>query len=265
MKKYFAVARITYSNIIQYRWNVIIEQTRTVIVFLTLYYLWNQVFHGRSALFNFSRDQIITYLFLSTVLRQFILISAADQIAGELQTWGKFFSYLLKPIGYFRYWFTVDLIYKLFDFASVIVIISIFLRIFKVNLIAPPDFLHLTIFLVAVFIAMLTYFFIATLIATSGFWTSQVWGLQFLVVLFLDFSAGSYFPLDVLPVQFQTVIKLTPFPYLLYFPIKIYLGKISIQESLTALAIASFWLILIFFILKIFWQKGLKVYEAWGG
>lgn len=265
MKKYLAIAGITYSNIIQYRWEILVNQIRTVIVFLSLYYLWTNIFLGKTSLFGFSQREIITYLFLSTVLRQFILFSAADQIAGELQSWGKFFSYLLKPVGYFRYWFTVDLVYKIFDFVSVAIIVSIFLVLFKVSLLIPHDYLYIIIFAASVLIAMLIYFFIAVFIATTGFWTNQVWGLQFLTVLLLDFSAGAYFPLDVLPPQFQTIIRFTPFPYLLYFPLKIFLQKVTIQEAITSVLISTIWLFLIFVILQVFWRKGLKVYEAWGG
>src|SRR4030042_3715441 len=215
MKKYFAVARITFANVLIYRWEYLIAQLRAVLLLVTLYFLWNGVFQSRFSLFNFNREEIITYVFLATILRQFVIISATDQIATELQSWGKFFSYLLKPIGYFRYWFTVDLVYKFAGFIPIILITLIFMRIVNVTFVGPQNVLYLLMFAIAAIVAILIYFYIGILVSTAGFWTSQVWGLQFFIVLILEFSAGAYFPINVLPASLQFFIKLTPFPYLL--------------------------------------------------
>jgi len=265
MKKYLAVVRITFANVLVYRWEYLIAQFRAILLLITLYFLWTQVFKTRINLFNFDRGQIITYVFLATILRQFVIISATDQIAAELQSWGKFFSYLLRPIGYFRYWFTVDLVYKFSSLISISLIIFILTKILNITLIKPSDFLYVLLFVAAILIAILIYFYFNILVSTAGFWTSQVWGLQFLVVLILEFSAGAYFPLNVLPTNLQFFIKLTPFPYLLYYPISIFLGKLSYLESIQAILIAALWLLVIFLLTKFVWGKGLKAYEAWGG
>ena len=265
MRKYLAVARITFSNVLIYRWEYLIAQLRAILLLITLYFLWSQIFKTRVNIFNFSKEEIITYVFLATILRQFVTISATDQIAQELQSWGKFFSYLLKPIGYFRYWFTVDLVYKLTSLVSISLIIFIPIIFFNISFVQPAGILILLLFIVATLIAVLIYFYIGILVSTAGFWTSQIWGLQFFIVLILEFSAGAYFPLDVLPANLQSIIKLTPFPYLLYYPISIFLGKLSTLESLRVILIATLWLFAIFSITKFIWNKGLKAYEAWGG
>lgn len=265
MKKYLAVARITTINILRYRWEIILGQIRTIIVLLTLFYLWTKVYSTNVTLFNFTKEQMLTYIVIATVLRQIITVSATDQIAGELQSWGKFFSYLLKPIGYFRYWFTVDLVYKITNLVLTSIWALLFLKIFKISLILPTDPRSLFIFLLAIAVGALIYFYIGIIISTTGFWTSHIWGLQFLTVLILEFSAGVYFPIDVLPDHLEQVIKFTPFPYMIYFPIKIYLGHLSLDQSLIIVAIAAIWLVIIFFASKFIWNRGLKSYEAWGG
>jgi len=265
MRKYLAVGRITFANLLQYRWDFIIAQARTILLLLTLYFLWTTVFKSKITFFGFTKDQIVTYIFLAAIIRQFVLTSATDQIAGELQSWGKFFSYLLRPIGYFRFWFTVDLVYKVTSLIFIFFITAIMLNILNINLTWSTEPSRFLLFAVSIFIASLIYFYIGILISTTGFWTSQVWGLQFLVALILEFSAGTFFPIDVLPVKMQEVIKLTPFPYLLYYPISILLEKLSLFESLKVIIIATAWLAAVFIITKFIWRRGLKVYEAWGG
>src|SRR3990170_2115979 len=134
MRKYLAVGRITFANLLQYRWDFIIAQARTILLLLTLYFLCTTVFKSKITLFGFTKDQIVTYIFLAAIIRQFVLTSATDQIAGELQSWGKFFSYLLRPIGYFRFWFTVDLVYKVTSLIFIFFITAIMLNILNINL-----------------------------------------------------------------------------------------------------------------------------------
>ena len=265
MKKYLAIAKITFANILQYRWEYLISQSRTVILLITLYFLWTKIFFGRFSLFGFDKQQIITYVFLAAILREFVIVSATDQIAGELQSWGKFFSYLLRPIGYLRYWFTVDLVYKLTSLVSITIIVSIILRVSNLNLVTPQEVQTIPIFTIFIILAVLMYFFIGILVSTAGFWTYQVWGLQFLVTLVLEFAAGAFFPIDVLPQTAQSLIRLTPFPYLLYYPISIFLERIPVSESIRLIMIGLLWLAVIYLVTNFVWKKGLKVYEAWGG
>lgn len=265
MRKYFAIVRITFANALQYRWEFAISQARTILVFITLFFLWTQVFKGRTTLFGFNQKEIISYIFLAAILKQFVIVSATDQIANELQSWGKFFSYLLRPIGYFRYWFTVDLVYKLVSLVTISIIATIFINVFNISLNFPSGSSTMLLFFISTTVAVMLYFYIGILVSTTGFWTTQVWGLQFLTVLILEFSAGAYFPIDVLPQSLQTAIKLTPFPYLLYYPISIFLGKLSMAQSIQVILVASLWLLAIYICTRFIWQKGLKVYEAWGG
>src|SRR3989344_6209065 len=155
MRKYLAVVKITFANLLQYRWEFLIAQIRTVLLLITLYFLWTQVFKTRSILFNFNQAQIISYIFLASIIRQFVLTSATDQIAQELQSWGKFFSYLLRPVGYFRFWFTVDLVYKITSLIFIILITFIMLNILNITLTWPTEVFPILLFIVSIFIASL--------------------------------------------------------------------------------------------------------------
>lgn len=265
MRKYLAVVRITLANILQYRWDFLIGQLRVTLLLITLYFLWAQIFTTRLTIFGFTENQIITYIFLAAILRQFTLTTTADQIAAELQSWGKFFSYLLRPIGYFRYWFTVDSAYKIINLILILAIAFLFIKFFNIYFIKPPGILSLFLFTLSILIAIFLNFYAAILVSATGFWTSQVWGLQFFLVLIMEFSAGVYFPIDVLPQNIRLFIQLTPFPYFLYYPIVIFLGKLSPEQSIRIILTGAIWLIVLFVLTKFIWQKGLKSYEAWGG
>jgi len=73
------------------------------------------------------------------------------------------------------------------------------------------------------------------------------------------------FPLGFMPVAFQEVLKLLPFPYELYFPISIFMDKVHGAALWEGLLIQFCWVLIIAFGANTLWQRGLKRYQAVGG
>ena len=93
----------------------------------------------------------------------------------------------------------------------------------------------------------------------------MTWAGQFLlIIVFSEFFSGATFPLDILPLALQKVLYLLPFPYLIFFPIQVYLGKINGETLMGGLLVALFWVIILNFAMRWIWNKGLKVYQAFG-
>jgi len=84
------------------------------------------------------------------------------------------------------------------------------------------------------------------------------------MVIITDFFSGSIFPLDIFPALWQKVFYYTPFPYLIFFPLQVYLGKIPFSQVLSGISISLVWSLALSVILKSIWQKGLKIYDAVG-
>ena len=98
------------------------------------------------------------------------------------------------------------------------------------------------------------------------FWIPEMaWGLHFLfIAIFVEFFSGSLFPLDILPTYIQNILNLTPFPYLIFFPIQIYLGKVGPWLILKGIVISLVWVFILQGILNYVWKKGLTIYQAEG-
>ena len=60
-------------------------------------------------------------------------------------------------------------------------------------------------------------------------------------------------------------LNFTPFPYLLYFPVSVYLGQTSGAELWRGLAIQAGWVIFFYFVARWVWQRGIRTYTAVGG
>src|SRR3972149_2085577 len=75
-----------------------------------------------------------------------------------------------------------------------------------------------------------------------------------------NFFAGGLFPLDILPKFIFSAFQLLPFTYLLYFPIKVYLGQLTIMEIFNGIMISLVWTVVLYGFVQYVWKKGLLVY-----
>ena len=63
----------------------------------------------------------------------------------------------------------------------------------------------------------------------------------------------------------KQILYLTPFPYQLYFPISIYLGKAAGAEMWRGLAMQLFWVLVAYVFARLMWRRGIRRYSAFGG
>lgn len=264
LKKYSAVFRISFISVFEYRTNFLIGRVRNLIIILTLYYLWRAVFPAQGRLFGYEESQIFTYVFGVHLLRSLVLITGTTAIASEISYSGKFFSYLLRPVSYLKYWFSSDLAYKLVDFSFAIFEAILVIYIFKIPIYLQPEPAFWLLTALAVFFAILLNFYQSYLISLIAFWTPQAWGPRFLFDLFMAFAAGTYFPLDVFPKSAQILFNSLPFSYLVFFPISVFLGRVSPIGIITGFLISMGWILATYIAIRYIWRKGLEAYEGGG-
>lgn len=266
MKKYLQVFKISFQQEFVYRLNFVMWRVRNLLQIFLVFFLWDTVFAspGR-VVFGYDRAKILTYIFGLMIVRAFVLSARAADVAGEVSR-GDLSNYLVKPVNYFKYWLTRDISSKALNLAFAageFILLYLLLR--------PPFFLQtnllsLLAFLLSVGLAMLMYFLMLFITSAVPFWMPEAaWGMHFLVtVVILEFLSGALFPLDILPATFQNVLNYTPFPYLIFFPLQVYLGKITGVAAIKGILIALAWLAILYLAMDALWKKGLKIYQAYG-
>lgn len=206
---------------------------------------------------------MLTYVLLVYIISNFVFATRTQDIGSEINE-GKLTNYLLKPISYFKSIAARDVSDKLLNFGFTLleaIVLFAFLR--------PPLFLQvsptlLILMLLAFTGATLVYFCISALMGFLGFWTTETWGIRFIFSISLDFLAGNFFPIDILPTWLAHILLFTPFPYMFYFPVKIYLGQLDSMEIFRGFVILTIWTILLIRLVLVVWRKGLRVYSAEG-
>lgn len=263
MKKYWLVFKNTISEYFTYRLNFIMWRVRLIFKIFSLYFFWQAIFRKQRILFGYSQEEILTYILGSLVLASVVIATRSVDIGGEINQ-GDLTNYLLKPINYFKFWFTKDLTDKFLNITFSIIEISLILFLLKpaIYFQKEPSFYLYLLFVIP--LATLAYFYINLLLGMVAFWTPEVWGVRFVFWILLEFFSGGLFPLDILPKAIYNTLQLLPFSYLLFFPLKIYLGKLPFSEINKGIIILLIWLFLLNFIVNKVWQKGLKIYSAEG-
>src|SRR5258708_2531080 len=254
MRLYFQVAKNTWDEMMTYRFNFMMWRVRNVFQLLTVYYLWLAVTPQNGQIFGYSRSLLLTYV-LGASLVGSIVFSTKTQEMGDNINNGELSQFLIRPIKYLGYWFARDIGDKLVNISFAVAELTIVYFILQ-----PPIFLQshpttLLLSVLAVFLAVIINFFIGTLLGIISFWSPEVWAPRFIFFMLVSFFAGGLFPLDILPISLQRIFALLPFSYLQYFPIKIYLGKLSSPELLYGFTIAIFWSFVLYILVTIVWQR----------
>lgn len=263
MHKYFLVAKNTWDETLTYRLNFVMWRVRTNISLLAFYFLWFAVIPKDGSAFGYSHSTILTYI-LGTAIVSAIVLSARTHVIGDEINKGDLSNYLLKPINYFLYWLSKNFGDKAMNIMLSMVELSILYIVLKPPVFIQKDLIFILFFVISIILAIFLHFLIDVLLGFIGFWSAEIWAPRFIFFASIGFFSGVYFPLDILPKGVFQIFSILPFSYLMYFPLKIYLGELSILKILEGLLITGIWIFILFLITKFVWKKGLQAYTAYG-
>ena len=140
-----------------------------------------------------------------------------------------------------------------------------FLWVWREHLVLPPDAATAGWFILSVSLTALLQFFLSFTLALLAFWVLEV--ATFIFVAFaLEYLAGGHlFPLDILPPAVAGALDYTPFPYLLFFPVSIWLGRVPADALPHGVLVQLLWVLAAYALARCVWSRGIKKYSAVGG
>jgi ABC-2 type transport system permease protein len=263
LKKNFMVMRLSWEAQFAYPVGFWIWRLRQVLLFVIMLSLWEAVYQSTASPFGYSKDQMLTYLFIANIL-QFIVLSSRTIEIGSIIWNGDLSNYLVKPIRFFWYWFSRDIADKLQNIMFAVVELSVLYLIFQPHLVFPSSFLAIFLTFLTAFGGLLLYYYFNLLFGFIGFWSPDIWAPRFMFMMLLQFTTGWFFPLDIFPSVIVKILSFTPFPYFLFFSTQIWLEKLSLAGILQGSAIMCIWILLLYALARTVWRRGLRGYGAEG-
>lgn len=262
MKKYFTIGFISLKEYFAYRMNFLLWRLRNVFMLILTYYLWSSVYTSKTTLFGYTQREIISYVLAVTLISTFILAGRSADLAGEILN-GNIINYLLKPFNFFLGVVTRETADKIVNIFFSIIEVALLVFILKPQLIMPQSVVVYFWLIVMIVLGSAIAFFISFFLSSFAFWTPEVWGPRFIFIILTTFLSGMLYPLDIFPPVLYNLLMLTPFPYLGYIQAKMFIkGMPFVSPQL--IIVGVIWTVVLYFFVKMVWQKGIKEFSFYG-
>jgi len=266
VKKYLHVLNIGIQNQLVYRVNFLFRACFSLLPLIATISLWRTVYAGNEGdVGGYTLAQMISYYLVVTLVDMFTAVNEDDwQIAGDIRE-GNISQFLVKPIDYLRYRLCLFLAGRLIYTAIAIVPVALFILFQREYFVAPADGSTFGWFVLSIVMTALLQFFTSYAMALLAFWVLEVSTFIFILFAFEYIAGGHLFPLDILPPWLSHLLSFTPFPYQLYFPVSIYVGKSTGIALYQGLTMQFLWLVASYLFARFMWARGIRKYSAVGG
>lgn len=227
--------------------------------------LWQAIYQGNNVetMQGYHLEQMALYYLVANIGMRILWGENIGFISREIYE-GTFTRYLLYPISFFQYKTISSISYSLFYCTQLLVFYFLYHLFFIEAAFSYGELSHLFSGLLLFLISAMLFLQLAFIIELLALWVDNVWTLMIMVRFFITFFGGGFIPLSFLPQWAQELLQWTPFPYLIYLPVRTILGLSTQNEILKGLSLTLLWMVLLSTVVKIIWSKGQKQYTGVG-
>lgn len=266
MAKYWHILNVGIQNTLVYRVNFLFRSLFGLIPLTATISLWRTIYENRTeAIDGYTLGQMISYYLVITLVDMLTAVAEDDwQIAADIKD-GAISQFLLKPINYQAYRFSLFIAGRLIYTSMALLPVILFILFQRDFFYLPSNPITWLAFALSVSLTAILQFLISYSMALLAFWLQEVSTLIFIAFAFEYIAGGHLFPLDILPRWLHQLLMCTPFPYQLYFPVNVYLERTTGAELGAGLLIQAGWVVAAFCLARFVWNRGIRHYEAVGG
>jgi ABC-2 type transport system permease protein len=119
---------------------------------------------------------------------------------------------------------------------------------------------------IAVYAAFALRFALQYCFSTLTFWVERASSIDQLTWIPYTFCSGLIIPLSDMPANIRGILYLTPFPYMIDFPARIFMGSLTWQnpELYRGFSVITVWFLLLSGLGAVLWKRGLLQYSGQG-
>lgn len=261
LRKWEQTFKTSWSKYMAYRSNLFLQIVGPALVFFFIKYnLWTSIYAGDEQVLvaGYKLEDMIQYHIWAFIISMMAQGHTAMDLGEEIRL-GRISSYLIYPFNFWEFHSAT-----FFAFQSYQLIVSCFSLLVFYMLGLLSTFTWLGFFQGLLFCQFISIFWFILQFATGlmAFWLDETWILRVILSIMTAFLSGSFFPLEIYPTWIQDFLYYTPFPYLTYFPVKVFMGQIT--DFGPAILSISLWMIIGIGLNRYLWKKGLRLYTAAG-
>jgi ABC-2 type transport system permease protein len=117
----------------------------------------------------------------------------------------------------------------------------------------------------AIALAFILRFFVEWCLALAAFWITRVSALNQTYFVAMLFLSGQIAPLALMPGWVQTVASISPFRWMISFPLELLMGQLSAAAAVRGFGVQLIWVFLAWAVMRVVWRAGVRAYSAVGG
>ncbi len=260
--KWWATIRIAWSKTLAYKLNfLLLVIGPTLVFFFVKYNLWTAIYslEGITSIQGYSLKEMLHYQIWGLIVGFLVQGYNSMNLAEDIRL-GRISAYLIYPFGFWPYQ-TASFI----AFQGIQCVVAAFSFVVLLMSGLLQQWSWATLLSGSLFSLLMGFFWyqVSYLIGLAAFWLEETWVLRVMFMTISQFLSGAIIPLEIYPPWLVSALKWTPFPYLTYAPIKIFMGEYP-GSLLEALGIVSSWLLITSFICRLVWIRGIRLYTAAG-
>lgn len=119
-------------------------------------------------------------------------------------------------------------------------------------------------FIPVLFLAFIVRFLFEWTLAQASFWLTRVSAINQVYHVTVLFLSGQIAPLALFPAPVRVLADFLPFRYMVGFPVELFLGRLTPEQTLAGIAVQCAWIIAGLVLLRFVWRAGVRNYSAVG-
>lgn len=262
MNRVFAYSLYQYKNLLQYKFNTIMQIIVALSMVVIQYSIWIYVEKYNST----NIDGIVTYVLFAIMLQIVLPIKITTNFVSDKILKGNVINYLNRPNGLLVITFFTTLgnfLYKLkFQVLPIIVVYILFFYNLVLKILS---FNRLILFILVYLLSYIIAFLLGYIVALLSTVFIRINGISELVNALLIIFGGGLLPLDLYPKLLFKISEVTPFYSIMYAPISIIVYDNDFGKILFILGIQILWLITLLIVSKKLSQYVFKKLDIMGG
>lgn len=264
MKKYLYITKNALQIAIVYRGHILLTAIGNIIYICLIYFLWKAIYaSSESSIHGMSFEQ--TFLYLAFASSIYVLFTSfIEWFMSQDVVSGNIVVRLLKPYDYEMMLLFQSLGFLIFNL--VITTIPTFVVMIWFFRDIVPFGINIPFFIISVCIAYMLSYTIDFIIGTMSFYTESIWGISVAKQAIVFFLSGAMIPLKFFPQTFKTILECLPFQAIYNVPLSILTdGQLGVRDYVQFLGVQVFWLVVLWFVSRLFFNKAVKAVTVNGG
>ena len=266
MNTYLHIFKMGLQNTAAYRTNFFFRALFNLVPLIAAIAMWRAIFGtSNRTIAGYQLAEMLSYYLIVTVVEITTAVTEDEwQIATDIKD-GTIGQFLVRPIDYLRYRLCLFSANRVIYTAITVVPVTALILWNCKYLVAPAGIVAAFLFGFSLCLSALLQFLLAYLTALLAFWVLEISTFSFMLLAAQRLASGEMFPLDLLPNGLRDLLMLTPFPYCMFFPVSVYMGRLSSMNVAHGLVAQVVWIATMLGLVQLVWRRGLATYTAVGG